>query len=219
MIYASDTSEIFEHIFRPPFIISFSIRCPPPIPPKNMNPPTLNVAMMTSGGLAPCLSSSIASLVWSYAELGQPITLRFYHSGYKGILTGTSTYIATVPSTGFDALHAFGGSPLGSSRVKLTNVADCLKRGYIKGAETPLSVAAAQLKVDNVDVLHTIGGDDTNTQAAELSFFLKEQGYGLTVVGMPKVSRFERVESSRVESSRVESSLCVFRVFRTQTKH
>jgi len=182
--------------------------------------------MMTSGGLAPCLSSSIASLVSSYAELGQPITLRFYHSGYKGILTGTSTYFATVPSTGFDALHAFGGSPLGSSRVKLTNVADCLKRGYIKGAETPLSVAAAQLKVDNVDVLHTIGGDDTNTQAAELSFFLKEQGYGLTVVGMPKVSRFEssrvessRVESSRVESSRVESSLCVFRVFRTQTKH
>ena len=39
---------------------------------------------------------------------------------------------------------------------------------------------------DNVDILHTIGGDDTNTMAAELSFYLKDNGYDLTVVGLPK---------------------------------
>jgi len=37
-----------------------------------------------------------------------------------------------------------------------------------------------------VDVLHTIGGDDTNTAAAELAKFLRNNSYNLTVVGLPK---------------------------------
>ena len=79
-----------------------------------------------------------------------------------------------------------GGSPIGSSRVKLTNVSDCEKRGYVREGQDPLAVAAERLKADGVDVLHTIGGDDTNTQAAQLSFYLKKSGYDLTVLGMPK---------------------------------
>jgi len=37
-----------------------------------------------------------------------------------------------------------------------------------------------------VDVLHTIGGDDTNTAAADLAAFLARNNYGLTVIGLPK---------------------------------
>ena len=37
-----------------------------------------------------------------------------------------------------------------------------------------------------MDVLHTIGGDDTNTTAADLAAYLHEHGYELTVVGLPK---------------------------------
>ena len=85
-----------------------------------------------------------------------------------------------------DVLCAFGGSPLGNSRVKLTNVDDCVKRGFIKEGEVPLQVAAEQLKKDKIDILHTIGGDDTNTTAADLAKFLEDNGYNLTVVGMPK---------------------------------
>ena len=48
------------------------------------------------------------------------------------------------------------------------------------------SVTAEQLKSDGVDVLHTIGGDDTNTTAADLAAYLHENGYELTVVGLPK---------------------------------
>jgi hypothetical protein len=33
-------------------------------------------------------------------------------------------------------LHRFGGSPIGNSRVKLTNVKDCVKRGLVKEART-----------------------------------------------------------------------------------
>src|SRR5690606_14623480 len=83
-------------------------------------------------------------------------------------------------------LHDFGGSPIGNSRVKLTNVADCVKRGLVKEGEDPLHVAAEQLTKDGVHILHTIGGDDTNTTAADLAAYLAEHDYGLTVVGLPK---------------------------------
>merc|ERR1712190_707921 len=33
---------------------------------------------------------------------------------------------------------------------------------------------------------HTIGGDDTNTAAADLAAFLKTNDYDLTVIGLPK---------------------------------
>ena len=70
---------------------------------------------------------------------------------------------------------------------QLTNVADCVKRGYIKEGETPLEVAAQRLIKDQVNVLHTIGGDDTNTQAAELSeYILTQHGGQVIVIGMPK---------------------------------
>ena len=44
-------------------------------------------------------------------------------------------------------------------------------------------MAADQLVADGVDVLHTIGGDDTNTAAADLAAFLARNSYPLTVVG------------------------------------
>jgi len=56
----------------------------------------------------------------------------------------------------------------------------------VQRGEDPLKVAAKQLKKDNINILHTIGGDDTNTMAAQLSFYLKNHGYDLTVIGLPK---------------------------------
>ena len=55
-----------------------------------------------------------------------------------------------------------------------------------KEGQNPLEVAANQLINDKVDVMHTIGGDDTNTTACDLALFLKDNGYDLTVVGLPK---------------------------------
>jgi pyrophosphate--fructose-6-phosphate 1-phosphotransferase len=69
----------------------------------------------------------------------------------------------------------------------LTNIDDCRKKGFVKQDETPLEVASRRLIADEINVLHTIGGDDTNTQAAQLSKYLLEQHGGkVTVVGMPK---------------------------------
>jgi len=152
----------------------------------------MNVAMMTSGGLAPCLSSSVAYLVeyWAAALKDGKISglsIRMYIDGYKGVLTGDSTVISADQYDDCKCLHEVGGSPIGNSRVKLTNIDDCKKRGFIQEGETPLEVAAQQLLKDEINVIHTIGGDDTNTQAAVLSkYILDEHGGKVVVVGMPK---------------------------------
>ena len=61
-----------------------------------------------------------------------------------------------------------------------------MKNGYIKEGTDPLKIAADQLIQDNITILHTIGGDDTNTAAGNLVRYLSENGYNLTVVGLPK---------------------------------
>jgi pyrophosphate--fructose-6-phosphate 1-phosphotransferase len=144
------------------------------------------VALLTAGGFAPCLSSAVGGLIERYTELAPEVEIIAYQHGYHGLLTGTKIVIDDEARAKAGLLHRFGGSPIGNSRVKLTNVKDCVKRGLVQEGQNPLEVAAEQLKTDGVDVLHTIGGDDTNTTAADLAAYLKEHGYDLTVVGLPK---------------------------------
>ena len=146
----------------------------------------MRVAMLTAGGLAPCLSSSVGGLIERYTVEAPEAQMIAYRDGYAGLLTGTSMNIDLAARREAHALYGFGGSPLGNSRVKLTNVADCVKRGLVPEGADPLHVAAEQLTRDKVDILHTIGGDDTNTTAADLAAYLRTNGYDLTVVGLPK---------------------------------
>lgn len=146
----------------------------------------MKIAFLTAGGIAPCLSSSIGALIEKYNHIAPDAELIGYLNGYQGLLLGRSILFPDSVKKNYNVLHDFGGSPIGNSRVKLTNVDDCIKRGYVKEGEDPLEIAAEQLTKDGVNILHTIGGDDTNTMAAQLSFYLKENGYDLTVVGMPK---------------------------------
>lgn len=144
------------------------------------------VALLTAGGFAPCLSSAVGGLIGRYTEIAPEVEIIAYQHGYHGLLTGNYVKITDAVREKAGVLHDFGGSPIGNSRVKLTNAADCVKRGLVEEGQNPLEVAAEQLKADNVDVLHTIGGDDTNTTAADLAAYLHENGYELTVVGLPK---------------------------------
>ena len=146
----------------------------------------MKIAFLTAGGIAPCLSSSIGALIEKYNEIAPDAELIGYLNGYRGLLLGNSIEFPDSAKTNFATLYDFGGSPIGNSRVKLTNVDDCVKRGYVLEGQDPLKIAADQLVKDKVDILHTIGGDDTNTMAAQLSLYLKENNYNLTVVGLPK---------------------------------
>mmetsp|Transcript_83933 Transcript_83933/g.131052 ORF Transcript_83933/g.131052 Transcript_83933/m.131052 type:complete len:938 (-) Transcript_83933:41-2854(-) len=144
------------------------------------------VALLTAGGLAPCLSAACGGLVQRYTDLYPDIKIICYKGGYKGLLLGDSIEITGDARKCAGDLFTFGGSPIGNSRVKLTNVKDCVKRGLVKEGEDPQKVAADQLVKDGVDVLHTIGGDDTNLAAADLAKFLKGNNYPLIVIGLPK---------------------------------
>lgn len=144
------------------------------------------VAILTAGGLAPCLSSAVGGLIERYTRVAPEVRIIAYRNGYAGLLTGDSVEATPQVRAAAARLHAFGGSPIGNSRVKLTNTADCEKRGLVSPGQDPLQVAAGQLARDRVDVLHIIGGDDTNGAAAELAAFLARNGHRLTVVGLPK---------------------------------
>jgi len=144
------------------------------------------VALLTAGGLAPCLSSAVGGLIERYTELHPSIEIICYIGGYKGLLQGHSVPVTPSVRRSASVLHYHGGSPIGNSRVKLSNVEDCVKRGYVRPGQDPRQVAADQLVRDGVEVLHTIGGDDTNLAAADLAKFLASNNYNLTVIGLPK---------------------------------
>ena len=144
------------------------------------------VAVLTAGGFAPCLSSAIGGLIERYTEIAPDVEIIAYRYGYEGLLRGDSITVTPAVRQDASVLHSFGGSPIGSSRVKLTNAADLVKRGLVSEGVDPLQAAADRLTTDGVDVLHTIGGDDTNTTAADLAAFLASNGHQLTVVGLPK---------------------------------
>ena len=146
----------------------------------------MKIAFLTAGGIAPCLSSSIGALIESYNNLAPEAEMIGYLNGYRGLLLGKSLRFPEEVKTNYPILYDFGGSIIGNSRVKLTNTDDCVKRGYIGENGDPIKVATSQLIKDQVDILHTIGGDDTNTMAAQLSSYLHENNYNLTVVGLPK---------------------------------
>ena len=117
------------------------------------------VALLTAGGFAPCLSAAVGGLIETYSELAPEVEIIGYRHGYQGLLSGDILPVTPAVRARARLLHQFGGSPLGNSRVKLTNVKDLLKRGLISEGDDPLKVAAERLTKDGVDVLHTIGGD------------------------------------------------------------
>ncbi len=85
----------------------------------------VNVGMMTSGGLAPCLSSSIAQLAKYWIEALEEgkisgLTLRMYVDGYAGVLTGHSFVVPESEWKNMEKLNFLGGSPIGNSRVKVS---------------------------------------------------------------------------------------------------
>ncbi len=144
------------------------------------------VALLTAGGFAPCLSSAVGGLIQRYTEIAPDREIIAYKHGYQGLLEGEHYTVTPTVRQSAGVLHRFGGSPIGNSRVKLTNETDLVERGLIQPGDDALKVAADRLVADGVEILHTIGGDDTNTTAADLAAYLHRNGYELTVVGLPK---------------------------------
>ena len=91
------------------------------------------------------MSSAVGGLIERYTEVAPEIEIIAYQHGYWGLLRGESVVVTDVVRERAGLLHEYGGSPIGNSRVKLTNVADCVKRGLVQEGQDPLHVAAEQL--------------------------------------------------------------------------
>ena len=104
---------------------------------NNISSRPKKVALLTAGGLAPCLSSAVGGLIERYTEIAPDIELIAYKSGYKGLLPGDSFKIGPAERASASVLHRHGGSPIGNSRVKLTNVKDCVKSGLVQEGADP----------------------------------------------------------------------------------
>ena len=77
------------------------------------------------------LSSSILSIIKHYNNSNNTYQFIGYLNGYKGLLLGNSITISNSISDNQNDLNEFGGSFLGNSRVKLSNIDDCIKNNYI----------------------------------------------------------------------------------------
>ncbi|MDR0416988.1 MAG: pyrophosphate--fructose-6-phosphate 1-phosphotransferase, partial [Propionibacteriaceae bacterium] len=106
------------------------------------------VAILTAGGYAPCLSSAIGGLIARYGALAPEAEIIAYKHGYEGLLRGDHLLVTPAVRAKAHLLHRFGGSPIGNSRVKLTNTADLVRRGLAVEGDNPLKVAAERLQRD-----------------------------------------------------------------------
>ena len=91
------------------------------------------VALLTAGGFAPCLSSAVGGLIERYNEIDPSVEIIAYQNGYHGLLTGNYVLVDEEARKHAAVLHRYGGSPIGNSRVKLTNKKNLVERGL--GAE------------------------------------------------------------------------------------
>lgn len=126
--------------------------------------PTL--AIMAGGGPAPGINSVIGAATIEAHNLGWKV-LGIYE-GYAGLMNGGRVEPLTLNQVA--KIHFEGGSILGTSR---TNPA---KR------PEDLMEACANLKKHGIDMLLTIGGDDTSSGAVALA----AKAEGLRIVHMPK---------------------------------
>ena len=65
-------------------------------------------ALLTAGGLAPCLSSAVGGLIERYSDVAPEIELIAYRSGYQGVLLGDSIEIAKTMREKAHLLHSYG---------------------------------------------------------------------------------------------------------------
>ena len=108
------------------------------------------VGILTAGGIAPCLSAAIGSVIAAYGQRDPAVEILCYRFGYAGLLRGDSFPVTDAMRRCMDRLLCFGGSVLGNSRGTLENRADCMRRRLGEEGQDPQAVAAERLAADTL---------------------------------------------------------------------
>ena len=69
------------------------------------------VALLTAGGIAPCLSAALGSLIQRYTQQAPETEIIGYRNGYQGVLTGRSMPVTAEVRAHAQTLLKHGGSP------------------------------------------------------------------------------------------------------------
>lgn len=138
--------------------------------PASMKKP-LKVALVLSGGQAPGGHNVVAGLYDGLKKLNSKNSLRGYLGGPSGLLENKYIEITDKLLAGYRNTGGF--DIIGSGRTKL------------ESAEQ-FEAVAKNLKSAGITTLVVVGGDDSNTNAAVLAEYFKENHIPIRVIGCPK---------------------------------
>lgn len=154
--------------------------------------PNTCVALLTAGRSAPCFGPAIGGFLQRYKEyfgddFGRKVQLIAYRHGFRGLLRGDVVKLGEQEVIASGLFAQQGGSPIGTSRTRLTNLSHLKLRGLVSEGEDPHERAAQQLMNDRVTVFHVVGSADAQITAQRLSSLLSTKyHYTLHVVGLAK---------------------------------
>ena len=129
------------------------------------------VAVVFSGGPAPGGHNVVCGIYDALTKLNPESKMIGCIEGFQGLLDGR--FMEITKETYDTYLNTGGFDMLGSARVKIETA-------------TQIQACITNLTKENVNALVTIGGDDSNTNAAILAEQFMTKGVPIQVIGIPK---------------------------------
>jgi len=133
------------------------------------DPPPTTAGIVTCGGLCPGLNDIIRGLVMELTHRYGVTKVYGFRYGYEGLVPRYGQTPMVLKPDSLDAIHAFGGSILGTSRGP---------------QDVPEMVNF--LEEMEVDILFVVGGDGSLRGANEISLEIRRRGQLKSVIGIPK---------------------------------
>jgi 6-phosphofructokinase 1 len=133
------------------------------------DPARTTAGIVTCGGLCPGLNDIIRGLVMELTHRYGVTRVYGFRYGYEGLVPRYGQTPMVLKPDSLDAIHAFGGSILGTSRGP---------------QDVPEMVSF--LEEMEVDILFVVGGDGSLRGANEISLEVRRRGQLKSVIGIPK---------------------------------
>ncbi|MBP5692228.1 MAG: 6-phosphofructokinase [Bacteroidales bacterium] len=130
-----------------------------------------SIVILTGGGPAPGMNTVVGSITKTFISNGYRVL--GLHGGYKGLFSPNPNYVE-LDFFKADDIFNRGGSYLVMSRFKPTQE-DFDKNFNLKFFQD-----------NNIELLVTIGGDDTASTANRIAKFLKEKNFPISNIHVPK---------------------------------
>ena len=130
-----------------------------------------SIVILTGGGPAPGINTVVGTITKTFLSHG--FRVLGLHGGYKGLFSTNPDYVE-LDFFRADDIFNRGGSYLVMSRFKPTQ------------EDFDSNFNLNFFKDNNIDLLVTIGGDDTASTANRISKFLKEKNYPISNIHVPK---------------------------------